>query len=214
MPPKKSQKKEAVKKKTSEKCNFNNRGYCNLKEACVNKHSDKVCDDLDCSEIECEKRHPNPCKFGPRCKFNRKNECMYLHVTLAFNDEKFEALKQNYNKQFEKQENHMKEILIDLKQKDLAIQLLKEKCDVLENLVNENQINDMKKDLEIRNAQINGLDMRIEELEKEHLAQKKEQVKKIKEIENAIKQKARKVKGSENRLHEENAIKCNNCDKV
>ena len=124
------------------------------------------------------------------CKFNKKNKCMYLHVTLAFNDEKFEALNQNYNKQFEKQENRMKEIVIDLEQKDSAIKLLKGKCDVLENLVNENQISDMKKDLEIRNAQIIGLDMKIEELEKEHLAQKKEQVKKIKELENAIKQKA------------------------
>ena len=51
--------------------------------------------------------------------------------------------------------------------------------------------------------------MRIEELEKENQAQKKAHVKKIKELENACKQ---KVKGSENQIPEENYIKCNNCD--
>ena len=60
----------------------------------------------------------------------------------------------------------MKQMLIDLEQKDSAIKLLKEKYVKSENLVNENQISDLKKDLEIRNAQLNGLDMRIEELEK------------------------------------------------
>ena len=208
MPPKKSQKKETVKKKTSEKCKFHNRGYCNLKEECENKQSDKVCDDLDCSEIECNKRHPNPCKFGHRCKFNKKNECMYLHVTLAFNDENFQALNRNFNKHFEKPESCMKQMLIYLEQKDSAIKLLKENYVKLENLVNENQISDLKKGIEIRNAQINGLDMRIAELEKDHQNLKREQGKKIKEIENACKQKARVVKVSENKMSEENSFQC------
>ena len=61
LPPEKSQNKG--KAKTSGK--FNNRGYCKQKTECENKHSYKVCDDLDCNEDQCEKRHPNPCKFGP-----------------------------------------------------------------------------------------------------------------------------------------------------
>ena len=137
---------------------------------------------------------------------------MYLHVTFAFTDEKVEALNQNVNKHFEKQENSMKQMLIDLEQKDSAIKVLMENYNKLENLVNENQISDLKKDVEIRNAQINGLDMRIEELEKMNQAQKKEHVKKIKELENACKQEARKVKGSEHKIPEENSIQCNNCD--
>ena len=212
MPLKKSPKKEEVKKKTSEKCKFHNRGYCNLKEECENIHSDKVCDDLDCSEINCNKRHPNPCKFGPRCKFNKKNECMYLHVTLAFDDEKCEALKLNFNKHFEKQDNCMMQMLSDLEQKNSEIKLLNEKYNKLENLVNENHIIDLKKDFEIRIAHINGLDMRIEELEKDYQSQKKEQGKKIKELENAFKQKAKKVKVSEDKISEENSFQCNNCD--
>ena len=48
---------------------------------------------------------------------------MYLHVTFAFTDEKVEALNQNVNKHFEKQENNMKQMLIDLEQKDSAIKL-------------------------------------------------------------------------------------------
>ena len=74
MPPKKTQNKEPGKKTT--KCNFNNRGYCKLKEQCEKEHSDENCENFDCNEEDCSKRHLNPCKFGPRCKFNKKNECM------------------------------------------------------------------------------------------------------------------------------------------
>ena len=203
MPPKKSQKKESVKKKTSEKCKFHNRGYCNLKEECENIHSDKVCDDLDCNEDQCEKRYP--CKFGPRCKFNKNSECMYLHVTLASNDDKIEVINQKFNKQFEKIENILKKVQIDSEQKDSEIKVLKGKYDNLEKLVNEKQSCNLKKDLEIKNAQINGMEMRIEELEKEHQTVKKEQTKKIKELENASKQTTRKVKDSETKIQEENA---------
>ena len=74
MPPKKPQTKRTNKKKSETKCKYNNRGYCKLKEACENIHSDKVCDNLDCNEDECEDRHPNPFKFGPRCQFNKRKE--------------------------------------------------------------------------------------------------------------------------------------------
>ena len=54
--------------------------------------------------------------------------------------------------------------------------------------------------------------MRIEELKKDHHIQKKEQGKKIKELENVWKQKVRKVQVSENNISEENSLKCKNCD--
>ena len=101
---------------------------------------------------------------------------------------------------------------IDSEQKDSEIKVLKGKYDNLEKLVNEKQSYNLKKDLEIKNAQINGLEIRIEELEKEHQTVKKEQIKKIKELENASKQKTRKVKDSETKIQEENAMKCRNCD--
>jgi hypothetical protein len=43
-----------------------------------------------------------------------------------------------------------------------------------------------------KNAQVNGLEMRVEELEKEQKAQKKQQEKKIKELEKLCKVKNRK----------------------
>jgi hypothetical protein len=45
MPTKKSQNKTA--KRTSDKCKYYNRVYCNKKDDCANLHNDKVCEDLD-----------------------------------------------------------------------------------------------------------------------------------------------------------------------
>ena len=59
---------------------------------CLNKHPDKVCNDINCTEDQCDKRHPNPCKFGMRCKFNKKKVCSYSHVTFASSDEKTDVL--------------------------------------------------------------------------------------------------------------------------
>ena len=72
-------------------------------------------------------------------------------------------------------------------------------------------INSLKKDLEVKNTQINALEMRVNEIEKEHLAHKKTQEKKIKDIENAFKQKMRKEKDSVP-LSEASTIQCNKCD--
>ena len=167
MPPKKSQK-ETVKKKSSEKCKYFNRGYCLNKEACENLHNDKVCDDLDCDEKNCDKRHPNPCRFGPRCQFNRRKECLYLHVTLVSNDDAIEALNQKFTNIFRQMEK-------DFEQKDLG------------NLDNENKFKNMKKDLESKKLQINGLETRLGQLENIHQIQRKEQEKRIKELEKIIK---------------------------
>ena len=105
MPPKKSQVKDSSKKKSAEKCHFNNRGYCKSKEECDKKHSDDICEDLECIEDNCEKRHPYECNFGIRCKYNKKNECMYMHGTLASDDLKVEALKKQFNNQLWKLEH-------------------------------------------------------------------------------------------------------------
>ena len=145
MPPKKS--KDASKNNTSTKCKFNNRGYCKLKEQCDKKHSDIVCEDLDCTEEKCEKRHPNPCKFGPRCQFNKKNECLYLHVTLASDDQQIEALKAHFNSKFTKLDNSLTKIQKELEAKNSEINLLNIKHKDLEKLVNVDQINNLQKNL-------------------------------------------------------------------
>ena len=47
-----------------------------------------------------------------------KNECLYLHVTLPFTDEKFKALNQSFNNKFLKLENIVKQMQTDLEKKD------------------------------------------------------------------------------------------------
>ena len=157
-------------------------------------------------------RHPNPCRFGRRCQFKKKNECLYLHDTLASHNDKSEALSQKFNKQFEKLEGHIKDIKKDIIEKDSEIKLLKGKLDDFEKVDNGDQINNLKKDLKAQNAKINGLEIRLEEVEKGHQSQRKQQEKRIKELENICKQKTRKEKYSETQIPEEQQIKCNKCD--
>ena len=69
-----------------------------------------MCEDFDCTEDDCEKMHPNPCKFGPRCQFHKKNECLYLHVTLASDDQQIEALKAHFSSKITKLETSFTQI--------------------------------------------------------------------------------------------------------
>ena len=135
-----------------------------------------------------------------------------MHVTLASHDGKSEALDKKYDKQFEKLEEYIKEMQRDLVEKDSEIKHLKGKFADLENLDDGNRINSLEKDLEARNAQINGLEIRLEELEKGNQAQKKQQEKRIKELENVCKQKAKKEKFPDIPISEEQSIRCNKCD--
>ena len=193
MPPKTSQNKE---KKTPDKCPFNNRGFCKQKKDCNNKHSDNVCDDFDCDEVNCDERHPNPCKFGPRCKFYKKNECMYLHVTLASNDEQFKALNQQIDEKLRYIENQTSATI--------ETSFAKQIEDKFTNF--ESQLTNLRKDFEVKDKKINALELRLEELEKDHKVYKKQNEKKIKDLENACKQKTRKenIEGDE--------LSCDLCD--
>ena len=204
MPPKNAQAKEASRKKTAKKCPFNNRGYCKRKESCENQHSEEVCNDLDCNEDGCNKRHPTPCKFSPRCQFNRRQECFYLHVTLTSDDGKIEALNQL--------NNNMVKMQKDIEKKDSEIKLLTTKFTTLETEKDINPTIDLKKDIECQNATINGLEIRLEELEKENKRYKKQQEKKIKELENLLKLKPKKAKDNETTSTEENSFKCRKCN--
>ena len=98
----------------------------------MKKHPDKVCDNTDCSENNCDKIHPNPCKWGYRCGHNRKGSCLYSHVTIASDDGKLEALKKEFEKKFEVLEVRNKEIENNLKQKDKEIKQMSKKFQDLE----------------------------------------------------------------------------------
>ena len=197
-------KKNKVKEKPQDehdKCVYYNTGYCKNGEDCSKIHPETNCEDQDCFDDKCEKRHPNPCKFGRRCRRNRKKICLYLHANTDYDHENFKTLENKFKNKFtviEKQTEGLQnsfEKLIDDKFTHF-----------------EQQINNLRKDLEIKNSHINALEMRMGELEKEHHAHKKQQEKKIKDLENSCKQKLKKEKNSESAVPEDSAIQCNNCD--
>ena len=121
MPPKKSKAKESKTENSSQKCNFNNRGYCKSKENCTKKQGDIVCDDFECDEEKCTKRHPYDCKYGIRCKFNRRKECAFSHVTLMTDDSKSEAHNKHHNDEVSKLKKDFSNMQKELAEKDLKI---------------------------------------------------------------------------------------------
>ena len=131
MPPKKSN----GKKKTSDMCSNYNRGYCKFRDECTKTHSDKVCDDVDCDEEICQKRHPNPCWHGFRCTYFKKKECLYSHVTFVSDDDRIKTLTSNFNTQFKKLDNSVKQLQIELEKKDSKIKHLEDNCKGFQDLL-------------------------------------------------------------------------------
>ena len=64
------------------------REYCKKCEDCEYQHPDKVCSKSNCFNEKCHDRHPNPCWWGPRCKFYNKNICLFSHEVTNSVDEK------------------------------------------------------------------------------------------------------------------------------
>ena len=174
-------KKNKIKEKPKEnydKCVFYNTGYCKQGVDCSKIHPETNCEDEDCLDEGCDKRHPNPCKFGRRCRYKRRNICFYLHAITDPNPENCKAFENKFDKKFTLVEKHNENM------KNSIEKLIDEKFTLYEE-----NISNLRKDLEIKNTQINALEMRMEELEKEHHAHKKQQDKKIKDLENSCKQK-------------------------
>ena len=61
------------------KCNFYNIGYCRSKSSCAFLHQKHLCQNDECSDKECQKRHLKPCKNWVKstCKFGRSCECKH-----------------------------------------------------------------------------------------------------------------------------------------
>ena len=79
---------------------------------------EQVCNDVNCDESQCMLRHPNPCFWGIRCRFNKRGECLYSHVTFAScDDDTIKALKTDFNDQLGKMENQVKLLQIDSEKK-------------------------------------------------------------------------------------------------
>ena len=133
MPAKKPQNTQILRKKQTVKCIFNNRGYWKSKEDCENSHSDEICEDEECSEDDCDRRHPYECKYGIRCKHNKKKECMYLHDSIATDSLKIEGLKKQFDDRLCKLENSLLKMKTDLEESNSLVEILMEKMLILKN---------------------------------------------------------------------------------
>ena len=98
----------AVQAQASEKsCRFQNKGYCKYEEKCHFRHPQIVCQDgQQCSQKQCFKRHPTPCKYFLKKNNKFKEKCMFSHNDLNEKEElkqlkeEIEAIKQK-NKELE-----------------------------------------------------------------------------------------------------------------
>ena len=142
-------------------CYKNKLGYCKYKEKCFYRHVTLVCDDVKCNVFQCEKRHPKICKYYRdfrRCKFTVG--CKYKH------ENQYEIFEQ-----FEKKLEELKSSRIGNDSDELA-KKAEEKLESMENM-----LNNQRKELEEKNAQISSLELRMEEIEKKFRDDKKIKIK-------------------------------------
>ena len=102
----------------------------------------------------------------------QKNIFLYSHVTTVADDVNIKALENKFNKNFEVLENQARETTTTFESR------FTEKCKLFES-----QIDNLQKDLEIKNKHIISLEAKIEEMGKEQESLKKLQQNKIKEQE-------------------------------
>ena len=81
------------------------------------------------------------------CKFNKKNECQYSHVTLASDDGKLKALSKDFNTKVNKLENSLVSMQKELAEKSSLINALQEKIKVVEDV-----FNNFKEDIKDKNS--------------------------------------------------------------
>ena len=102
----------------SEKCLYNDRGFCKFRLECRKRHFENVCEIKDCDK-KCLNRHPKPCKYKKRCKFNAKSVCAFSHVNDTLEHDKLgsDVLEKMDSIQKHVKENipNMKKISMNLK---------------------------------------------------------------------------------------------------
>ena len=96
-----------------------------------------------------------------------------MHATLASDDVKIDALKKQFSNQVGKLENSLVKMQKELEEKNSVIIHLIEKFDIMEKTMNEKQFENVKDDLKDKEAKINGLEIKLEEMEKSHQEFKK-----------------------------------------
>ena len=148
----KKQKKKDDSRNNKEKCWYFNRGYCRNRDSCQEFHPEQVCSKPNCFEEDCPQRHPNPCKFGKRCKYNRQQICLYAHEVFENDDARNESEKRL--QKLEKENETLKKAFGDFIGKS---EKMFEKC--------EKRIELLKKDVESKDSQIGILEINFTNFE-------------------------------------------------
>ena len=89
-------------------CQYDYKGYCKYGNGCLNTHFIEICNDKECRDSFCAKRHPRKCYYyltQGNCKFNEN--CKYLHEIVTINK----------NENLEIENNSLKEEIKGLKEK-------------------------------------------------------------------------------------------------
>ena len=161
------------------KYQYHDRGYCKHGETCNNKHPEESCNDETCSEKNCDKRHPNPCKFGYRCKYKKKNVCSYSHITLV-SDDKNDDLEKKLKVLSDQMRDRQRQIDQNESENSDKINELLKKIEIMEKKIQkkdadhgidkeikqlENIIDSMKKSVDEKESKISNLEKKIEEME-------------------------------------------------
>ena len=139
-------------------CTFNKYGYCKYKEVCRKQHINEKCVDSSCDIRRCSLRYPRVCKFYKFYKMCKFDHCAFLHVD---SDDDYENLKiktDNLEKKLSDMDDKLKNALKtktrdddmstiekQINEKDMQIENLQKKLDILEIKINKLSENKMEK---------------------------------------------------------------------
>ena len=111
-------------------CSYEKFGFCMKREQCEDFHPIENCNDVNCSIVNCRRRHPQPCIFfGTQngCRFGRA--CKYDHQKQMFFQSKIEEMQAEIGTLKEQ----MKLLITENKEKHEVIKILQEGFKVVEN---------------------------------------------------------------------------------
>ena len=79
-----------TKEEVGKKCKYFNSGHCKYKSECKFSHPKEICkaylEGRKCNQKTCLSRHPKACKWSQGRSGCTRQNCDYLHVTLALDD--------------------------------------------------------------------------------------------------------------------------------
>ena len=73
-------------------CRYYNRGHCKYKGKCRYFHHHEICkvhiENENCQSKDCQERHPKRCKWSESTQGCKREQCSYMHVTLASGEDR------------------------------------------------------------------------------------------------------------------------------